>query len=262
MPVVKSAFFIFSHLFGSMDRLCFTKPIVHILIAARFFLAWCDGIELDLLMPDLPESMAEPTEDCFSNDYILAVFSNLDADSLPLAPSNPDVSTDPDVIFISPPISPLTHLPNQISNDKAVSPGSTSTTETSDSDSAVEASSAVGVQFMVDDTNEYQDERPPAYSFPTDCSPLLLRPNQFKLRAKTANSVYCHQHHNDSLASKPTAIIRPRINSLLRSGLKPEFNLWAIIFWDNQRKELTFQNTLCLPNVSRFPKKLLLPFLI
>ena len=187
--------------------------------------------------------MAETSEVCFSNDDILAVFSNLDPDLRSLAPCNPAISTDSEVIFISPPTFLLTYLPNQASNDEQVSPDSTSTIEASNKDPAVEASSTAGVQFIADDTNEYQHELPPAYSFPTDCSPLLSRPNQLNHRAKTANSVHGDQHHNDSFASKPTAIIRPRINSLLRYGLKPEFNSSEIILWDNQRKELTIQNT-------------------
>ena len=133
-------------------------------------------------------------------------------------------------------------LPNQILNDEPVSPDSTSTIEASNNDPAVEASLTAGVQFIADDTNEYQYELPPVYSFPTDCSPLLSRPNQFKHRTKTASSVHNYQHRNDSLVSKPTAIIRPRINSQLRYGLKPEFNSWQVIHWDNQRKELTIQN--------------------
>ena len=262
-PVVKSAIFLFSHLLGSLDRLCFTKPDFHILIAARWFflfLARCDRVQLELKMPDLPDSVAETIKDCSSYDDILAVFSNLDADLRSLAPCNPAISTDLDVMFTSPPTSPLMLLPNQISNEEPVSPDSTSTIEAIDIDPAVEASSTAGLQLIADDTNEYQQELPPADSFPTDCSPLLWRPNQFKDRAKTANSVHSHQHHNNSLASKPTAIIRPRINSRLRYGLKPEFNSWEIIFWDSQRKELTIQ--LCLPNASRFPKKLSLAFLI
>ena len=216
-----------------MDKFCFTKPNVHILIAARFFLflARCDRVQLELIMPDLPDSMAEITEDCSSNDDILAVFSNLDADLRSLAPCNPAISTDPEAIFTSPPASPVTHLPNQVSDDEPVSPDSTSTIEASDIDPAVEAPSTAGVQLIADDTNEYQQELPAAYCFPTDCSPLLSRPNQFKHRAKTANSVHSHQHHNDSFASKPTAIVRPRINSLLRYGLKPEFNSWGKNFF-------------------------------
>ena len=209
-----------------MDRFCFTKLNVHILIAASFFLfsARCDRVQLELIMPDLADSMAEINEDFSSNDDILAVFSNIDADLRSLAPCNPAVSTDPEVIFISPPNSPLMLHPNQISNDEPVSPDSTSTIEASDNDPAVEDSSTAGVQFIADDNIEYQRELPPAYSFPTDCSPHLSRPNQFKHRAKTANSVHRHQHDSDSFASKPTAIIRPRMNSRLRCGLKPEFN--------------------------------------
>jgi len=195
------------------------------------------------MITDLPDSMAETTEDCSSNDDFLAVFSNLDADLRSLASCNPAVSTDPEVIFISPPNSPLTHLPNQVSNDEPLSPDSTSTIEACDNDPTSEVSSTAGVQFLADDSNEDQHELPPAYSFPTDCSPLLSRPNHFKHCAETDNSVHSRQHRNDSFASKPTAIIRPRINSRLRYGLKPEFNSWEIIFWDNQRKELTIQNT-------------------
>ena len=194
-------------------------------------------------MPDLPDSMAEITEDCSSNGDILAVFPNLHADLRSLVPSTPAASIDSEVIFISPPTSPFTYLPNQASNDEQVSPDSTSTIEASDINPAVETSSTAAVQLIADDTNEYQQELPPAYSFPTDCSPLLSRPNQFKHCAKTANSVHSHQHHNDSFASKSTAVVRPRINSLLRYGLRPEFNSWDIIFRDNQWKELNNQNT-------------------
>ena len=187
--------------------------------------------------------MAEITEDCSFNDDILAVLSNLDADLRSLAPCNPAISTDPEVIFISPPASLKTHLANQVSDDEPVSPDSTSTIQASDNDPAVEASSTAGVQLIADDTNEYQQELPPTYSFPIDCRPLLSRPNQFKRRTETVISVHSTQHRKDSSASKPTAIIRPRINSLPRYGLKPEFNTWEIIFWDNQWKELTIQNT-------------------
>ena len=194
--------------------------------------------------------MTETTEDCSSHDNPFAIFSNLNSDLRHLDPSSPDelvrpssaaVSTDSEVMFISPTTSPLMLLPYQISNDEPVSPDSTSTIEASDSDPAVEASPTAGVQFA-DGTNEYQHELPPAYSFPTDCTPLLPRPNQFKHRTKTANSVHNYQHRSDSLVSKPTAIIRPRINSQLRYGLKPEFNSWQLIHLDNQRKELTIQN--------------------
>ena len=207
------------------------------------FLARCDRVQLELIMPDLPDSMTETTEDCSPNDNTVAVFSNLDADVRSLAPWSPAVSNDPEVIFISPPTSPLTHLANQVSNDEPVCPDSTSTIEAGDNDPELEDSSTAGRQSLADGSNEDQHEFPPTYFFPTDCSPHLSRPNQFKRRAETVNSVHSPQHRKDSSASKLTAIIRPRINSLLRYGLKPEFNSWEIIFWDNQRKELTIQNT-------------------
>ena len=144
------------------------------------------------MMPDLPDFMAETIEDCFSNDNILAVFSNVDADSRSLAPCSLVVSIDPDVIFISPPTSPLRHLPNQVSNDEPVSLDSTTTNEASENDPAVEVSSTAGVQFLAHGSNDEQHELPPAYSFPTDCSSLLSRPKQFKHRAETANSVQSH----------------------------------------------------------------------
>ena len=182
------------------------------------------------MMPDLPDFMAQTTEDCSSKDNILAVFSNLDADLRSLAPCSPTISTDPDVMFVSPPTSPLMLLLNQISKEEPVSPDSTSTIKAIHIDPAVEISSAANVQFLADDGNEDQHELPPAYSFPTDCSPLLSRLNQFKYCAKTANSVPSRQHCSDSFVSEPTAIIRPRIISRLRYVLKPEFNSWQIIF--------------------------------
>ena len=152
------------------------------------------------------------------------------------------------------------HLPNQVSTDEPVGPVSTSTIEARDNHPAVETSSTVGVQFLADDTNEDQHELPPTYSFPTTCSPLVSRPNQFKHRAEIANSVHSRQHRNDSFASEPTAFIRPQISSRLRYGLNPEFNSWEIIFWYNQGKELTIQNTGLSTQCITVPKKLSLPF--
>ena len=137
------------------------------------FLARCDRVRLELMMPDLPDSLAETTEDCSSNDDNLAVFSNLDADLRSLAPCSPTISTDPDVIFISPPTSPMMFLPNQISNEEPVSPDSTSTMEASDNDTAVEVSSTSGVQFIADDTNEYQHELPPLIPFQPIVAPFF-----------------------------------------------------------------------------------------
>ena len=125
--------------------------------------------------------MTETTEDCSSHDNIFAIFSTLDSDLRPLDPSSPDelvrpssaaVSTDSEVMFVSPPTSPLMLLPNQTSHDEPVSPDSTSTIEANDSDPAVETSPTAGVQFA-DGTNEYQHELPPAYSFPTACTPFF-----------------------------------------------------------------------------------------
>ena len=165
------------------------------------------------MMPDLPDSLAEITGDCSSAEETLAVFSNLDADLRSLAPCSPAVSTDPEVIFISTPTSPLTPPPNQGWNDEPVSPDSTSTLEASDNDASVEASSTASVQFFTDDGNEDQHKLPHSYSFPTDCS--LSRPNQFKHYAETPISVHSRQHRNDFFASKPTAIVQPRIKSCL-----------------------------------------------
>ena len=203
-------------------------------------------------MPDPSDSMTGTTEDCSSADNIFAIFPDLDADlgslgppspDTQLRPSSPAVSTDPEVMFISPPTSPLTHLPNQVSNDEPVSPDSSSTIEASDNDSAVEVSSTADVQLLADGSNEDQHEPPPAYLFPTHSNPVLSRPNQFKHRAETPNPVKSCQHRREQIAPKPTAIIRPRINSRLRYGLKPEFDSLKITSWDTQRKELTFQNT-------------------
>ena len=175
------------------------------------------------MMPDLPEPMAETTEDCSPSDDIPTVFSDLHADLRSLAPCSPAVPTDLEVIFFSPPIF-VTHLSNQVSNDKIVNPDSTFTFEASNKDPAVETSSTAPVQFLSDDTNEDQKRTPPTYSFPTDCGRLLWRPNQFQHHAETASSVHSRQQCNDSSPFKPTAIIRPQISSRLRYGVRPEFN--------------------------------------
>ena len=176
----------------------------------------------------------------------------MDSDSQPFGPSSPDepvrpsspaVYTDPEVMLISPPSSPLTHLPNQASNAEPGSPDSTSTLEVSDNDPAVKVSSTADVLFLADGSNEDQHELPPTYSFPADCSPVLSRPNQFKHRTETANLVNSRQNRRQQVAPKPTAIIRPRTYSRPRYSLNPEFDSWEIVFWDNQRKELTIKNT-------------------
>ena len=76
------------------------------------FLARCDKVRLEVMMPDPPDVMAATTEDCSSNDNIFAIFSNLDANLRSLGPLSADklvrlfspaVSTDPEILVISPP---------------------------------------------------------------------------------------------------------------------------------------------------------------
>ena len=195
------------------------------------------------MMPDLPDAMAATTEDCSSHDNLFAIFSNLDTDLRSLGPSSPAVSNDPEIIVISPPNSPVTYVPNLESTDKQASPYSTSTIEATDNDLAVEDPPTEDIQFVADNSNEDQHELPPAYPLSTGSSPVLLRPNQCRHRVETANLVRSSKHRREYFASKQKTIIRPRINSRLRYGLKPEVDSWEIIFWDNQRKELTIQNT-------------------
>ena len=200
------------------------------------------------MMPDIPNSMTKTTEGCSSHDNIFAIFSNLDSDSQPFGPSRPDelarpsspaVSTDPEVTFTSPPSSPLTHLPNQASTAEPGSPDSTSTIEARDDDQQWKFR-----QLRVHHFPQMTILRPPpTYSFPADCRPVLSRPNQFKHRTETANSFSSRQNRREQVTPKPTAIIRPRINSRPRYSLKPKFDSWEIVFWDNQRKELTIKNT-------------------
>ena len=194
-------------------------------------------------MPDLPDSIAETTEDCSSNDNIFAIFTNIDADSRSLCPSSPAVSIDPEVVIPSLPKSPPPYLSNPASTDEQYSAEPTSTIEASDIDLTVEAPSTAGAQFIADNNNQDQHEPAPAHSFPTDGSPVLLRPIYYKHRVETANLFNSHQDGREHFPSKPTAIIRPQINSRLRYSLKPEFDSCEIIFRDKQRKERTFDNT-------------------
>ena len=107
----------------------------------------------------------------------------------------------------------------------------------------MEVSPTTSAQFSANDNIEDQHLPPPTYSFPADCSPVLSRPNQFKHRTETANSFSSRQNRREQVTPKPTAIIRPRITSRPRYSLKPKFDSWEIVFWDNQRKELTIKNT-------------------
>ena len=80
------------------------------------------------MMPNPSESMAETTKDCFSNDDILANFSNLDADLQSLGPSRPALYTSLEEIILSPPKSPI-YPTNPASIDEQDSFDSTSTVE-------------------------------------------------------------------------------------------------------------------------------------
>ena len=146
-------------------------------------------------------------------------------------------------MVVSRPNSLAKYLPNSVSNDGKYSPDSTSTIKASDNDFIVEAPPTAGVQFLADNSNEEQHKPPHAHSFPTDGSPVLSHSNHLKHRVEFTNSVSSSQHRKEYFALKPTAIIRPWINFRLRYGSKPEIDSWEFIFKDNQRKELTIQNT-------------------
>ena len=195
------------------------------------------------MVPDLPDSMSESTEDCSPNDNIFAIFPKPGADLRSLGPSGPAVSTDLEIIVISPSIFHVKYLSSSASNDEQNNLDSTSTIKASDNDPTFEVLPTVRLQLIANNSNEDQHEPPHAYSFPTNSSPVLSHPNQFKHTAETANWVNSHQHRREHFTSKPTAIIRPRINSRLRHRLKPESESWELIFRENQRKELTIQNT-------------------
>ena len=79
-------------------------------------------------MPNLPDSMAENTKNCFSSDDVLAIFSNIDADLQSLGPSCPALSSGPEVIILSAPKSPI-YLTNPASIDEQDSFDSTSAIE-------------------------------------------------------------------------------------------------------------------------------------
>ena len=196
-------------------------------------------------MPDLPDSppIAATTDDCFSHDNLFVIFSNLDTDSRSLGPSSPAVSTDQEILVLSTPNSPVTYVPNPDSTDKQANLDSTSTIEATDNDLTNEAPPTADIHLVEENSNEDQHELPPAYPLPTDSSPVLSRANQFKHRAETANVVKSRKQRREYFASKPKAIIRPRINSRPRYGLKPEFESGETIFWDDQRKQLPVQKT-------------------
>ena len=160
-----------------------------------------------------------------------------------MRPPGPAVSTDPEMIVIPPPNFPVTYLSIPASTDGQHSPDSTSTLEASENDIVIDIPPPADIELLANNSNEEQHELLTAYPLPTDSSPVLSRPNQFRHRTEPANLVNSRQHHRKQFASEPTAIIRPRINSRLRYGLKPEFDSGKVIFWDTQQKELTIQKT-------------------
>ena len=83
---------------------------------------------MEVILPNLPDSMAETTKDCSSNDDILAIFSNIGADLRSLGPSSPVLSNDQKVIILSPPNFPI-YLINLASIDERDSFNSASTKE-------------------------------------------------------------------------------------------------------------------------------------
>ena len=130
-------------------------------------------------MPDPPDSMAETTEDCSSNDNTLAIFSNLDAYLQSLGRSSRAVSTNPEKISISPPNS-------QFSHTVLSQPGLnwrtnfTPTIGARDELPTVEIPSTASVQLLANNINEDHHKFPLAYPFSTDGSPLLPGHNQLK----------------------------------------------------------------------------------
>ena len=166
-------------------------------------------------MPDLPDAKIENTEDCSSNDDILAVVSSLDADLRFLAPRIHVLSIDPEVLFISPPTFLLTYLPNQALKDEQFSTDSTSIIEASDNVPAVEVPLTACVQFLADDSNEDQYELPTAYSIPFDCSPLCRAP----INLNTAPTLLIQ-----SIAANITTILKfPNPQQLFDNESVPDF---------------------------------------
>ena len=121
--------------------------------------------------------MVETTKDCFPNDHIFAIFSNLEAVLPSLGPSSTPVSTNPEVSILSPPNFSKPYPSNPASTDEQESHESTSTIEASANDPTVEIFPTTGVQVLADNIIEDQHEPPPSYSFPTDGSSLLSHPN-------------------------------------------------------------------------------------
>ena len=102
-----------------------------------------------VMMPDLPDSLAESTEDCSFIDDILAIFSTIDADLSSLGPASPALSTDPEITILPPPIF-QTYLTNPGLIDKQDSFEFTFTSKAGDTDPTVEIASTAGVQILTD----------------------------------------------------------------------------------------------------------------
>ena len=186
--------------------------------------------------------MAEITENCSRGDDTHFIFSNQHLNARFPIPSNSAASTIPEVNFTSTPTSP-TFLCSPPSTNEQVSPKSISTTEASNNETALEVLSTAGVHFLANNSIDDHRELSTANSIQCGASLILSRPNPFKLGAESSNSVHSRQHREEYFASKPTEIMRPRVNSRLRYGQKPESDSWKNIFWDNQRNELTIQNS-------------------
>ena len=109
-------------------------------------------------MPDLPDFVAEMTEEISLSNQNPFIFSNQDAKTRFFIPSSSAAYTIPEVIILSPPNSPPTlYLPNQTSSGKQVSPDSPFTCHASYNDPAVELSTTASVQSLAD--NIFEDQR-------------------------------------------------------------------------------------------------------
>ena len=104
-------------------------------IAARWFFVF--GQAQPKLNSDLPDFVAESTEEpSLSNDNPF-IISSQNADTRTFIPSSSAASTIPKVIIQPPPNYPAMYLPDLASTDKEVNPGSISTIVASDNNLAV-----------------------------------------------------------------------------------------------------------------------------
>ena len=123
-------------------------------------------------MPDIPNFMAEITEDrSLSHDTPFS-FSNQDADTRTFIPSNSAASIFPEAIIPSTPTSPTTYVPNPASTYKQVVSVFTSTNEASDNDPTVIFPPMAGIQILAENNFENQRKHHPAGASQLDDSPL------------------------------------------------------------------------------------------